>query len=348
MSSRPNFEVGSGSGKNTNPSKRKRPSKKRKPLKLGVLQIQISRPVPLIVLPHGSLIGRSAYNAIARLRGFPYLLQNVEEDDDDEGLDIDELENLGPQEEEEIKEDEDEDEDYTEQNLEDDPEVEAGEATLDGIMTMLRGMNKKIDGLLLDFMQFLVSLDFIAAVGFIYFALVPDVDLRLKMEQKWSFGRTFPVGVASKHGNLPPSPQQVIGIAPHSDSSGITILLEVNDVQSLQIKKDGMWIPVKPLPNTFIINIGDTLEILSNGTYRSIEHRATFNSLKERISVATFCSPKMDGEIGPAPTLVTPETPAMFRRISTIDYIKGLLSRKIDGKSYLQTMRIQNEQGKSN
>jgi isopenicillin N synthase-like dioxygenase len=53
-----------------------------------------------------------------------------------------------------------------------------------------------------------------------------------------------------------PQPEQVIGIAPHSDSSGITILLEVNDVQGLQIKKDGMWIPVKPLPNAFIINIG--------------------------------------------------------------------------------------------
>ncbi|KAK0579860.1 hypothetical protein LWI29_032712 [Acer saccharum] len=145
-----------------------------------------------------------------------------------------------------------------------------------------------------------------------------------------------------------PQPEQVIGIAPHSDSSGITILLEVNDVQGLQIKKDGMWIPVKPLPNAFIINIGDILEILSNGTYRSIEHRATVNSLKERISVATFCNPKMDGEIGPAPSLVTPETPAMFRRISTIDYIKGLFSRKIDGKSYLDAMRIQKEQGKSN
>ncbi|KAK4857809.1 hypothetical protein QYF36_006594 [Acer negundo] len=58
-----------------------------------------------------------------------------------------------------------------------------------------------------------------------------------------------------------PQPEQVIGIASHSDSSGITILLEVNDVQGLQIKKDGMWIPVKPLPNAFIINIGDTLEV---------------------------------------------------------------------------------------
>ncbi|KAF7812996.1 glutamate--tRNA ligase, chloroplastic/mitochondrial-like isoform X1 [Senna tora] len=38
--------------------------------------------------------------------------------------------------------------------------------------------------------------------------------------------------------------------------------------------------------------------------YKSIEHRAIVNSEKERISVATFFSPKMDGEMGPAKSLV--------------------------------------------
>ncbi|KAK2642692.1 hypothetical protein Ddye_024455 [Dipteronia dyeriana] len=144
-----------------------------------------------------------------------------------------------------------------------------------------------------------------------------------------------------------PQPEQFIGLPPHSDFSGLTILLEVNGVQGLQIKQDGMWIPVKSLPNAFIVNIGDTVEILSNGTYRSIEHRATVNSLKERISAATFCSPNLDREIGPAPSLVTPETPAMFRRIGVVDYFKELYSRKLDGKVHLDFMRIQNEQGKS-
>ncbi|KAK2642686.1 hypothetical protein Ddye_024449 [Dipteronia dyeriana] len=145
-----------------------------------------------------------------------------------------------------------------------------------------------------------------------------------------------------------PQPEKVIGLPPHSDFCGITILLEVNDVQGLQIKKDGLWIPVKFLPNAFIINIGDTLEILTNGTYRSIEHRATVNSLKERMSIATFFNPKMDGEIAPAPSLVTPETPARFKRIGVVDYTKGIFTSKIDGKSHIESLRIQNEQGKSN
>ena len=58
-----------------------------------------------------------------------------------------------------------------------------------------------------------------------------------------------------------PQPEQVIGLAPHSDFGCITILLEVNDIQGLHVKKDGMWIPFKSLPNAFIINIGDALEV---------------------------------------------------------------------------------------
>ncbi|KAH7568651.1 hypothetical protein JRO89_XS06G0028200 [Xanthoceras sorbifolium] len=145
-----------------------------------------------------------------------------------------------------------------------------------------------------------------------------------------------------------PQPELAVGLCPHSDGAGITILLQIGEVEGLQIRKDGMWIPVKPLPNAFVINIGDSLEIVSNGTYRSIEHRATVNSLKERLSVATAYSPNLDGEIGPAPSLLTLKTPAMFRRIGVKEYYEGRFSNKLDGKSTLDTMRIQNEMNKRN
>ena len=58
-----------------------------------------------------------------------------------------------------------------------------------------------------------------------------------------------------------PQPEHVIGLAPHSDGIGLTILLQVNEVEGLQIRKDGMWVPVTPLPNAFIVNIGDMLEV---------------------------------------------------------------------------------------
>ncbi|XP_044495139.1 protein SRG1-like [Mangifera indica] len=142
-----------------------------------------------------------------------------------------------------------------------------------------------------------------------------------------------------------PQPELAIGINPHSDRPGLTILLQLNEVEGLQIKKDGMWVPVKPLPGAFIINIGDILEIVTNGIYQSIEHRATVNSMKERLSIATFYSPKLDGNIGPAPSLVTPETPALFKTMSVADYFNGYVSRQLQGKSYLDVMRVLNENG---
>jgi len=58
-----------------------------------------------------------------------------------------------------------------------------------------------------------------------------------------------------------PQPEQVIGLTPHSDAVGITFLLELNEVHGLQIRKDGIWIPVVPLPDAFIVNIGEILEV---------------------------------------------------------------------------------------
>ena len=58
-----------------------------------------------------------------------------------------------------------------------------------------------------------------------------------------------------------PQPERVVGLTPHSDATGITILLQVNGVEGLQVKKDGVWIPVKFLPDAFVVNVGDILEV---------------------------------------------------------------------------------------
>jgi isopenicillin N synthase-like dioxygenase len=58
-----------------------------------------------------------------------------------------------------------------------------------------------------------------------------------------------------------PQPEKVIGLTKHSDPVGVTILLQINEVEGLQIKKNSMWIPLKPLSNAFIVNIGDMLEV---------------------------------------------------------------------------------------
>lgn len=89
------------------------------------------------------------------------------------------------------------------------------------------------------------------------------------------------------------------------------------------------------------------LQIVSNGVYRSIEHRATVNSVRERLSIATFHSSRMTAVIGPSPSLINPESPALFRSEHAEKYFKNFFARKLLGKSNLDFMRINYEEGKS-
>ncbi|XP_029128406.1 protein SRG1 [Cajanus cajan] len=139
-----------------------------------------------------------------------------------------------------------------------------------------------------------------------------------------------------------PQPENVIGLDSHSDVGGLTIILQANETEGLQLKKDGKWIPVKPISNAFDIILGDTLEIITNGIYRSVEHRAAVNSKKERISIATFHRSQNNKVIGPTPSLVTAERPASFKQIVAGDYYKIYFSRKPQEKQCLDVMRIQN------
>ncbi|KAM1001332.1 hypothetical protein ACFX15_007542 [Malus domestica] len=172
--------------------------------------------------------------------------------------------------------------------------------------------------------------------------ILSQMEKALQMEAK-EVTNIFEGGLQAVRVNYyPPCPQpgKVLGLPPHSDGGALTILLQVNEMDGLQVKKDGIWVPVKPLPDAFIVNIGDVLEIITNGTYRSIEHRATVNSEKERLSIATFYNPRVDGEIGPASSLITKQTPAAFKRLSVEEYFKGFFERKLHEKSFLDELRI--------
>ncbi|XP_039022886.1 protein SRG1-like isoform X2 [Hibiscus syriacus] len=133
---------------------------------------------------------------------------------------------------------------------------------------------------------------------------------------------------------------QVMGITPHSDATLITVLLQLNDVDGLEIRKDGKWVRVHPQPDAFIVNVGDMLEIISNGRYRSIEHRGTVHPEKERLSFATFFGLRYDGELGPAPSLVSEQSPAKFMKVKVQEFYKGLFSRGLQGKAYIDTFKI--------
>ncbi|CAN0908248.1 Protein SRG1 [Linum grandiflorum] len=140
----------------------------------------------------------------------------------------------------------------------------------------------------------------------------------------------------------PPCKQsnKVMGLTPHSDAVGLTLLTQVNDVQGLQIRRDEKWIPIVPIPGAFIVNVGDIIEIMSNGQYKSIEHRAVVNPEKERLSIAAFHSPNMKATVGPLPDLINEKKEAKYKSISREEFIKLVVGRKLDGKGLLSSLMI--------
>lgn len=58
-----------------------------------------------------------------------------------------------------------------------------------------------------------------------------------------------------------PQPHLTLGLSPHSDPGGMTILLPDDNVLGLQVRHDDYWVTVKPIPNAFIVNLADQLQV---------------------------------------------------------------------------------------
>ncbi|CAN6172588.1 unnamed protein product [Urochloa humidicola] len=136
---------------------------------------------------------------------------------------------------------------------------------------------------------------------------------------------------------------KVVGFSPHSDADLLTLLLQVNEVQGLQIKRgDGTWVPVRPLEGAFVVNVGDILQIFTNGRYRSIEHRVAVDAERERLSVAAFHSPSVHATVGPLRELVAEQEGevALYKTVDHESFMRLFFSAKLEGKSFLQRMKL--------
>ena len=89
----------------------------------------------------------------------------------------------------------------------------------------------------------------------------------------------------------------------HTDWGLLTILLQ-DDRGGLEVRNaDGSWIRADPVPDSFVINLGDMVPRLTNGLYHSNMHRVLNNvSGADRYSVATFFNPPFDYVFTCAPT----------------------------------------------
>ncbi len=111
------------------------------------------------------------------------------------------------------------------------------------------------------------------------------------------------------------------GVGSHKDAGFVTILLQ--DVQEgLQVDYEGNWISAPPVPGTFVINIGELLELASNGYLRATVHRAlTPPAGSDRLSIGYFFSARLDATI---PLLELPSELAKEARGLTQDALNPL------------------------
>jgi isopenicillin N synthase-like dioxygenase len=94
----------------------------------------------------------------------------------------------------------------------------------------------------------------------------------------------------------PPARGEGWGVAEHTDYGLLTILHQ-DDAGGLQVRGTGDWVDVVPEPGTFVCDIGDMLEQMTQGAYRSTAHRVRNPSDRDRVSLAYFFDPDWDAEI---------------------------------------------------
>jgi isopenicillin N synthase-like dioxygenase len=120
-----------------------------------------------------------------------------------------------------------------------------------------------------------------------------------------------------------PTPQQ--GVGAHKDFGVLTLLYVEEGKGGLQVEKDGEWIDAPPLPYTFVVNIGELLEVATGGYLRATVHRVISPSAgQDRISVPYFYAPALDATI---PTIPLPaDLAAKARGVSADAHGEALFS----------------------
>ncbi|KAL0925694.1 hypothetical protein M5K25_004059 [Dendrobium thyrsiflorum] len=110
------------------------------------------------------------------------------------------------------------------------------------------------------------------------------------------------------------------GFGEHTDPQIISVLRS-NDSDGLQIAlKDGSWVLVPPDQDSFFVNVGDSLQVLTNGRFRSVRHRVVTNGRKSRLSMIYFGGPPLAARIEPLPQLLGDQEQSRYRAFTWAEY----------------------------
>jgi isopenicillin N synthase-like dioxygenase len=126
------------------------------------------------------------------------------------------------------------------------------------------------------------------------------------------------------------SAEDEFGIAPHTDTSFLT-LVAPNEVAGLSFRtRAGNWIDAPPIPGAFVVNGGQLLLRWTNDQFLATPHRAINRSGGERYALAFFCDSNIDWPIAAVPTTVGPDRPRRYATTYYTDYMIEYQRRTYD------------------
>ena len=147
-------------------------------------------------------------------------------------------------------------------------------------------------------------------------ALLGGMALALGLQRTWFVEHlTADPLVLFRIFRYPPRPAATDGwgVAEHTDYGLLTLLLQ-DDSGGLEVRTPTGWVAAPPVPDSFVCNLGDMLERLTGGRYRSTPHRVRNTGGHDRLSFPFFLDPGWDTDVVPLPLDVTgPAGPRVAR-----------------------------------
>ncbi len=145
-------------------------------------------------------------------------------------------------------------------------------------------------------------LEYLSAVEAVAHVLVEGIALALGLDRGWFAEHlTADPLVLFRIFHYPPDPAPgEWGVGEHTDY-GLLTLLRQDDNGGLEVRGPSGWIDAPPIPNSFVCNLGDMLERMTAGRYRSTPHRVRNTSGVSRLSFPFFFDPGWDVVVPPLP-----------------------------------------------
>ncbi len=143
-------------------------------------------------------------------------------------------------------------------------------------------------------------LDYMAALTRLGHSLMAGLALSLGLEESYFADRYTgaPLTLFRIFNYPPPRDPALWGVGEHTDYGLLTILAQ-DDAGGLEVRSRSRWVAAPPVPDSFVCNIGDMLDRMTRGLYRSTPHRVRNLAMRDRLSLPFFFDPNFFARVRP-------------------------------------------------